>query len=98
MDKTQDKKENKENKMTNKGIGELVAHTNRLFFYRSNLNLKPKEVNLYMKAYKRMKKKLKILKKVEPNINNYISLEKVVYNTVNGHIDNIINGLKTLGK
>ena len=38
------------------GIGELVAHTNRLFFYRTNLYIKPKEVNLYMKAYKRMKK------------------------------------------
>ena len=45
------------------GIGELVAHTNRLFFYRTNLYIKPKEVNLYMKAYKRMKKKLKNLKK-----------------------------------
>ena len=82
----------------NQGIGELVAHTNRLFFYRTNLNLKPKVVNLYMKAYKRMKKKLKILKKVEPNKNNYISLENVVFNTVNGHIDNLIGGLKTLGK
>ena len=82
----------------NTGVGELVAHTNRLFFYRSNLNLKPKEVNLYMKAYKRMKKKLKHLKKVEPNLNNYISLENVVFNTVNGHIDNLIGGLKTLGK
>ena len=28
------------------GIGELVAHTNRLFFYRTNLYIKPKEVNL----------------------------------------------------
>ena len=72
------------------GIGELVAHTNRLFFYRTNLYLKPKEVNLYMKAYKRMKKKLKNLKKVEPNKNNYISLENVVFNTVNGRINNLI--------
>ena len=80
------------------GIGELVAHTNRLFFYRTNLYIKPKEVNLYMKAYKRMKKKLKNLKKVEPNKNNYISLENVVFNTVNGHINNLIGGLKTLGK
>ena len=80
------------------GIGELVAHTNRLFFYRTNLYIKPKEVNLYMKAYKRMKKKLKNLKKVEPNKNNYISLENVVFNTVNGHINNLIAGLKTLGK
>ena len=80
------------------GIGELVAHTNRLFFYRTNLCIKPKEVNLYMKAYKRMKKKLKNLKKVEPNKNNYISLENVVFNTVNGHINNLIGGLKTLGK
>ena len=80
------------------GIGELVAHTNRLFFYRTNLYLKPKEVNLYMKAYKRMKKKLKNLKKVEPNKNNYISLENVVFNTVNGRINNLIGGLKTLGK
>ena len=83
---------------SNQGIGGLVAHTNKLFFYRSNLNLKPKEVNIYMKAYKRMKKKLKILKKVVPNTNNYISLENVVYNTVNGHLDNVIAGLKTLGK
>ena len=51
-----------------------------------------------MKAYKRMKKKLNILKKVEPNKNNYISLENVVFNTVNGHLDNLIGGLKTLGK
>ena len=80
------------------GIGELVAHTNRLFFYRTNLYIKPKEVNLYMKAYKRMKKKLKNLKKVEPNKNNYISLENVVFNTVNGRINNLIGGLKTLGK
>ena len=72
------------------GIGELVAHTNRLFFYRTNLYIKPKEVNLYMKAYKRMKKKLKNLKKVEPNKNNYISLENVVFNTVNGRINNLI--------
>ena len=70
------------------GIGELVAHTNRLFFYRTNLYIKPKEVNLHMKAYKRMKKKLKNLKKVEPNKNNYISLENVVFNTVNGRINN----------
>ena len=80
------------------GVGELVNHTNRLFFYRTNLNLKPKEVNLYMKAYKRMKKKLKNLKKVEPNQYNYISLQNVVFNTVNGHIKNLIGGLKTLGK
>ena len=80
------------------GIGELVAHTNRLFFYRTNLYIKPKEVNLYMKAYKRMKKKLKNLKKVEPNKNNYISLENVVFNTVNGRINNLIGELKTLGK
>ena len=80
------------------GIGELVAHTNRLFFYRTNLYIKPKEVNLYMKAYKRMKKKLNNLKKVEPNKNNYISLENVVFNTVNGRINNLIGGLKTLGK
>ena len=80
------------------GIGELVAHTNRLFFYRTNLYIKPKEVNLYMKAYKRMKNKLKNLKKVEPNKNNYISLENVVFNTVNGRINNLIGGLKTLGK
>ena len=85
-------------KMDSQGIGELVAHTNRLFFYRTNLYIKPKEVNLYMKAYKRMKKKLKNLKKVEPNKNNYISLENVVYNTINGHINNLIGGLKTLGK
>ena len=82
----------------NQGIGELVAHTNKLFFYRSNLNLKSKEVNLYMRAYKRMKKKLKNLKKVEPNKNNYISLENVVYNMVNGRLNNLIGGLKTLGK
>ena len=82
----------------NQGIEEFVAHTNKLFFYRTNLYLKPKEVNIYMKAYKRMKKKLNILKKVEPNKNNYISLENVVYNTVNGHLDNLIGGLKTLGK
>ena len=96
----QDKKEEKLNLKTdfNQGVGELVAHTNRLFFYRTNLYLKPKEVNIYMKAYKRMKKKLNILKKVEPNKNNYISLENVVYNTVNGHLDNLIGGLKTLGK
>ena len=80
------------------GIGELVAHTNRLFFYRTNLYIKPKQVYLYMKAYKRMKKKLKNLKKVEPNKNNYISLENVVFNTVNGRINNLIGGLKTLGK
>ena len=80
------------------GIGELVAHTNRLFFYRTNLYIKPKEVNLYMKAYKRMKIKLKNLKKVEPNTNNYISLENVDFNTVNGRINNLIGGLKTLGK
>ena len=96
----QDKKEEKLNLKTdfNQGVGELVAHTNRLFFYRTNLYLKPKEINIYMKAYKRMKKKLNILKKVEPNKNNYISLENVVYNTVNGHLDNLIGGLKTLGK
>ena len=82
----------------NQGIKEFVAHTNKLFFYRTNLYLKPKEVNIYMKAYKRMKKKLNILKKVEPNKNNYISLENVVFNTVNGHLDNLIGGLKTLGK
>ena len=80
------------------GIGELVAHTNRLFFYRTNLYIKPKEVNLYMKAYKRMKKKLKHLKKVEPNKNTYLSLENVVYNIVDTRISNLIGNLKTLGK
>ena len=80
------------------GIEELVSHTNKLFFYRNNLNLKPKEVNLYMKAYKRMKKKLKHLKKVEPNKNTYLSLENVVYNIVDTRISNLIGNLKTLGK
>ena len=45
-----------------------------------------------------MKLKLKKLKKVEPNKNKYISLENVVYNTVNGHLNNLIGSLKTLGK
>ena len=101
LDKQKDviEDKNKNIKMDySQGIGELVAHTNRLFFYRTNLYIKPKEVNLYMKAYKRMKKKLKNLKKVEPNKNNYISLENVVFNTVNGSINNLIGGLKTLGK
>ena len=95
---------NSENLTTNlktdysQGIEELVSHTNKLFFYRNNLNLKPKEVNLYMKAYKRMKKKLKHLKKVEPNKNTYLSLENVVYNIVDTRISNLIGNLKTLGK
>ena len=79
------------------GFNNIVAHTNRLFFYR-NLFVKQKEVNIHMKAYKRMKLKLKKLKKVEPNKNKYISLENVVYNTVNGHLNNLIGSLKTLGK
>ena len=79
------------------GFNNIVAHTNRLFFYR-NLFVKQKEVNIHMKAYKRMKLKLKKLKKVEPNKNKYISLENVVYNNVNGHLNNLIGSLKTLGK
>ena len=51
-----------------------------------------------MKAYKRMKKKLKHLKKVEPNKNTYLSLENVVYNIVDTRISNLIGNLKTLGK
>ena len=31
-------------------------------------------------------------------LEKYISLENVVYNTVNGHLNNLIGSLKTLGK
>ena len=78
------------------GVQQLVEHVNRLFFYQSHLNLKPREPGVYIKAQKRMNKKLKRLKKLEQNNDKFSSVEKAVVNTVNNHIDYLLNELKAL--
>ena len=78
------------------GIQQLVEHANRLFFYQTHLNIKPREIGVYIKAQKRMKRKLKRLKKLEQNNDKFSSVEKAVVNTVNTHIDNLLTELKSL--
>ena len=78
------------------GIQGLVEHVNRLFFYQTHLNMKPRETGVYIKAHKRMKQKLKRLKKMEQNNNKFSSVEKAVVNTLNDHIDTLLTELKSL--
>ena len=54
------------------GVQELVEHVNRLFFYQTHLNMKPRETGVYIKAHKRMKQKLKRLKKMEQTNNKFM--------------------------
>ena len=78
------------------GVQGLVEHVNRLFFYQTHLNMKPRETGVYIKAHRRMKQKLKRLKKMEQNNNKFSSVEKAVFNTLNDHIDNLLTELKSL--
>ena len=78
------------------GIQQLVEHANRLFFYQAHLNIKPREIGVYIKAQKRMNQKLKRLKKLEQNNDKFSSVEKAAVNTVNTHIDNLLTELKSL--
>ena len=78
------------------GIQQLVDHANRLFFYQAHLNKKPREIGVYLQAHKRLKKKMNKLKKIEQNIDKFTSVEKAVSNTLNDHIDYLIQGLKAL--
>ena len=78
------------------GIQQLVEHANRLFFYQAHLNKKPREIGVYLQAHKRLKKKMNKLKKIEQNIDKFTSVEKAVSNTLNDHIDYLIQGLKAL--
>ena len=78
------------------GVQQLVDHANRLFFYQAHLNLKPKETGVYIKAQKRMNRKLKRLKKMEQNNNKFTTVEKAVVNTVNNHIDTLLTELQAL--
>ena len=81
---------------SSQGIQGLVEHVNRLFFYQTHLNMKPRETGVYIKAHKRMKQKLKRLKKMEQNNNKFSSVEKAVVNTLNDHIDTLLTELKSL--
>ena len=78
------------------GVQELVEHVNRLFFYQTHLNMKPREAGVYIKAHKRMKQKLKRLKKMEQSNNKFSSVEKAVVNNLNEHIDTLLTELKSL--
>jgi len=78
------------------GVQQLVDHANRLFFYQSQLNTRPREQGIYIQAHKRMKQKLNRLQKIEQNSDRFSSLEKAAVNTVNDHIDNLIAGLEAL--
>ena len=78
------------------GVQELVEHVNRLFFYQTHLNMKPRETGVYIKAHKRMKQKLKRLKKMEQTNNKFSSVEKAVVNNLNEHIDTLLTELKSL--
>ena len=84
------------NKDFSQGVQGLVEHVNRLFFYQTHLNMKPREIGVYIKAHRRMKQKLKRLKKMEQNNNKFSSVEKAVFNTLNDHIDNLLTELKSL--
>ena len=43
------------NKDFSQGVQGLVEHVNRLFFYQTHLNMKPREIGVYIKAHRRMK-------------------------------------------
>ena len=79
------------------GAQQFIEHANRLFFYQSHINMKPRDSAVFIKAHKRMQQKLNRLKKIEQNSDKFSSVEKAVINTLNNHIDNLVGELKALG-
>lgn len=76
-------------------VRHLVDHANRIFFYQAHLHTEPKETGVYIKAHKRINKKLKRLKQLDNNKGEFASLENTVVNKLNNDLDNLIIDIKS---
>ena len=76
------------------GLQNIVDHTNRLFFYRNHLDIKPKELGVYVNAHKRIKQKIERLKKLQQNSDKFTSVEAAVANNLNEHINQLLLNIK----
>ena len=73
------------------GTDNLIDHINRLFFYKEQCDIKPKDYyNVHENAYKRIKKKLYKLKKIQENKNKYTTVENAISSNINENIEKLI--------
>ena len=72
------------------GIENLVNHINRLVFYQKKLNIRPKDMAIYINASKRIKDKLYRLKKFEKKKNKFRTIENALTGNINENIDHLI--------
>ena len=68
----------------------FIGHINRLFFYKNQIDIKPKDIGIYVNAHKRMKNKFFKLKKLKENKNKYKTVENALIYNVNENIDKLI--------
>ena len=76
-------------------VRNLVDHANRIFFYQAHLHNTPKEAGVYIKAHKRINRKLRRLRQLDKYNVEFASLENTVVNMLNNNLDKLITEIKS---
>ena len=92
--------EGKKNKniVFEKGMDNFMSHANRLFFYKSKIDIRPKHFGVYVNAHKRIKNKFLRLKKLQENRNKYTNVENAINSNINEKIDKLVFKINTIQK
>ena len=72
------------------GMDNFISHANKLFFYKSKSDIRPKHFGVYANAHKRMNKKFLKLKKLQLNKDKYTNVENAVNSSINEKIDKLV--------
>ena len=70
------------------GANKLIGHINRLFFYKNQCDIKPKDIGVFVNAHRRMQNKFCKLKKLK--INKYTTIENALTININENLDKLI--------